>query len=113
MSAKFEWFFEEEDLAKANASTIEDEIYGTVCISTEKEKYIVDIHKEYISSRDCGFDLEVYIEAEDGGHGEWLGSINDIRSAKSLKRFKNRAEKLLEQFAIEEEEYDYEATAEG
>jgi len=103
MKIKFEWFFEEEDLAKANESTVEDDIYGWVYAETDNDKYIIDIHKEYYSASDCGFDLEVYTEAEGGGHGKWLGSIHDIRSAKVLKRFRSRAEKLLTKF-IEEEE---------
>ena len=102
-NASFEWFFEEEDLIKANGSTVEDNIFGWVYPVTEKGKYIVDIHKEYFTAKDCGFDLEVYTEMEEGGHGEWLGSIHDIRSATSLKRFKTRAEKLLKQFISEEE----------
>ena len=98
MSAKFEWFFEEEDLAK---TPIESIAHGAVCFLDEKEKYIVDIHN---GSKDCHFDLGVYIEAEDGDYGEKLGSINDIKSAKSCKGFKNHAEKLLEQFVCDEEE---------
>lgn len=103
MKIKFEWSFEETDLVQANESTVEDDIYGFVYPSTAKGNYIVDIHKEYYSASDCGFDLEVYTEVEGGGHGEWLGSIHNIRSAKVLKRFKSRAEKLLTRF-IEEEE---------
>lgn len=98
----FEWFFDDIDLKKANQSTVEDEIVGWIYPATDDAKYVVDIHKEYFSSTDCGFDLEVYTEPEKGGHGEWLGSIHDIRSATSIKRFKSRAEKLLESFIKEQ-----------
>ena len=97
----FEWFFTEQDLEKATASTVEDDIFGTVYTVNGKEKYITDIHKEYYNSGDNRFDLEVYVEHDDGSHGKWLGSIKDIKTSKSLKRFKNRAEKLLDSFIAE------------
>lgn len=99
----FEWCFEEEDFRKAQESEVEDDIYGWIYISTEKDKYVIDIHKEYYSSKDNGYDMEVYYENDDGGHGCWINSIRDIRSAVSLERFKKRAEKLITKF-IEEEE---------
>ena len=99
----FEWFFGEEDFRKAQESKVEDDIYGCVYVSTEKNKYFIDIHKEYYNSKDNGYDMEVYYENDDGGHGMWIDSIHDIRSAASLKRFKKRAEKLLSKFIIEEE----------
>jgi len=100
----FEWYFDEEDLIQANQSTVEDDIFGCVYVASNIDKYVVDIHKEYYNSKNCGFDLEIYLEAEGGGHGEWLGYIDNIRSAKSYKRFKNRAEKLIKQFIEEEEQ---------
>ncbi len=103
---KFKWFFNENDFANAQKSTIEDDIFGFIHIKTANEKYIVDIHKEYYNSKDCGYDLEVY-HMKDGGHGLWLGSLHDIKSVTSmcdpLSKFKSRAEKILTDFIIAEE----------
>lgn len=97
----FEWFFEEEDFKKAQESKVEDDIYGFITVATENEKYLIDIHKEYYNSKDNKYDIEVYYENEGGGHGSWIGYINEIKSATSLERFKERAEKLITKF-IEE-----------
>ncbi|MBR1441255.1 MAG: hypothetical protein IJ589_08530, partial [Lachnospiraceae bacterium] len=73
----FEWFFGEDDFQNAQNSAVEDDIYGWVCVNTSKSKYLVDIHKEYYNAKDNGYDLEVYREEDDGGHGLWLGSLHD------------------------------------
>ena len=100
---KFEWFFNKKDFNKAQKSQIEDDIFGWVCVQTENDKYLIDIHKEYFNSKDKGYDLEVYYETETGQHGNWLGSLHDIRSAKTLDLFKKRAERLLTTFIANEE----------
>lgn len=103
----FEWYFDEEDFANAQRFTGEDDIFGFVYVRTANEKYIVDIHKEYYNSKDCGYDLEVYYENEDGSHGLWLGSMKNIRSVTAmcdpLGKFKKRAERCLSEFISEEE----------
>ena len=99
----FEWFFNDSDFLDSKASMVEDDIFGYVCTETKKGKYLVDIHKEYYGSRDHGYDLEVYNESEDGGHGAWLGSLHGIRTSATLERFKRRAEKLLTAYIAREE----------
>ena len=93
----FEWDFDEKSLRKANESTVEDDIFGFVSVTDGNQKYLVDIHKEYYSPNDRDFDLEIFTECEEGGHGEWLGSVR-IKQADSLRYFKSRAKELLEQF---------------
>ena len=99
---KFEWFFEEDEFQNAQISTVEDDIYGFVCIQTDSDKYIVDIHKEYYNSKNNGYDLEVYRENKDGGRGIWVASLKEIKSVTSMcdpfGKFKSRAEKLLAEF---------------
>ena len=101
------WDFSDKDFCMAQDSTVEDDIFGFAYVRTANDKYIVDIHKEYYNSKNCGYDLEVYYECEDGGHGMWIGSITSIRSIAAkktpLERFKLRATKLLEEFIAEEE----------
>lgn len=98
MKYVFDWYFDQEDFNKANESRVEDDIFGAVFVSTKENKYYIDIHKEYYSSIDNGYDLEIYEDLEEGGHGYWYGSIHEIRSAVSLERFKKRAEKLIGDF---------------
>ena len=100
---KFEWFFNEEDFKESQKSTVEDDIFGNICVNTDKEKYLIDIHKEYYNTKEKGYDLEVYYENEDGSHGLWLGSLRGINSSVSLERFKKRAEKIITKFIMEEE----------
>ena len=104
---EIEWDFNDEDFRKAQCSTVEDDIFGFAYVRTANDKYIVDIHREYYNSKDCGYDLEVYYECQNGGHGTWIGSINSIRSVTAkknpLERFKIRATKLIEEFVAEEE----------
>jgi len=103
----FEWVFGEDNFAEAQHSTVEDDIFGWIYIETENNKYIVDIHKEYYNSKDCGYDLEIYYENKKGNHGLWVGNINSIKSITTmcnpLKKFKTRAEKLLTEFITKEE----------
>lgn len=100
---KFEWYFDEEQFNDAQESTVEDDIYGWVYCETDNDKYIVDVHKEYYSANDNGYDLEIYHEDNVGGHGLWLGNVNSIRSSASLERFKKRAEKKLKEYITAEE----------
>ena len=97
----FDWAdMNEEDLAKASEVTIEaeDELLGFIFLETKDKRYIIDVHYEHYNSRDRGFDLEVYHELPEGGHGEWLGSIKEIKSARDFSLFKKRTEKLLIDF---------------
>lgn len=98
---EFKWYFEEEDFQEAQASTIEDEIYGFIDVITENGSYYLDIHKEYYSSKDNGYDIEVFALNDDGSHGIWYGSIHEIKSATTFERFKKRAEKLIAKFIME------------
>lgn len=100
---KFEWFFNEEDFKESQEFTAEDDIFGNICVITDKKKYLIDIHKEYYSEKEKGYDLEIYYENEDGGHGLWLDSLRGINSSVSLERFKKRAEKIIKKFIMEEE----------
>lgn len=99
----FEWFFNEEDFKKSQESTVEDDIFGNICVATENDKYLIDIHKEYYNAKENGYDLEVYYENKEGGHGPWIGSVTDINSAVSLERFKKRAEELITEYIDYEE----------
>ena len=106
---KFNWeAFTENDLKQLNAmeSYPEDDIYGDILLESADGDYIIDIHYEYYSSKERGFDLEVYQGFKDDNfgwtHGLWFGSIHDIKSATDYKRFKNRAEKLITEFIKEE-----------
>jgi len=98
----FEWYFNEDDFANANASEVEDDIFGTVFCQTDMANYYIDIHRYYYNKRDFGYNLEIYEELEDGGHGDWYDSIQEIRSSATLQRFKNRAEKLIAKWVIGE-----------
>lgn len=103
---EFDWAFDEETLARCNEEIgeFEDEYYGDVLVIFGNDAYIVDIHYEYYSSRNKGFDLEVYKAIRDGDgwtHGQWLDNIRGIKSSKSIKRFKSRAEKLITKYLEE------------
>ena len=104
----FKWDFTEKDFMMAQDSKAEDDIFGWIYVKTEKGNYIVDIHREYYNSKDCGYDLEVYSETADGSHGLWLGSDKRIKSVsakhKPLEKFKKRAEKDLIGFIINAEQ---------
>ena len=100
----FEWHFDEEDFIKANESEVEDDIFGAIFFQTDKMKYYVDIHRYYYNKRDFGYNLDIYEELEDGGHGECFDSIWNIKSSATLERFKKRAEKLLTEWVKKEGE---------
>lgn len=105
---RFDWSgFTADDLAKVNqeAKYVEDDIYGVIFVYRENKGFIVDIHYEHYSWDQRGFDLEIY-RLNDDYHGEWLGSIKDIKSANSYRRFCVRAERLIIKFLedLEEEE---------
>lgn len=98
----FEWEFDRKAFDNAQHSTIEDDIYGWMLVTTGDEHYVVDIHREYLNSREKGYDLEVFRRASYGGHGEWCGSVRGIHSVTAkhdpLGHFKRRAEKLITAF---------------
>ncbi len=96
---KFEWWFDDLDLKKAESSKVEDDIFGSIEVTTPcGNKYIVDIHKEYFNAKEYGYDLEVYKMTEHYGHGDWLESLRGIKTAKTLKGFRTRAQRLIETY---------------
>ena len=100
---KFEWYLTEKDLIEANEeSDLEDYICGRVYIYDDDKIYLADIYHERYSYAERCFDLEVYESDEDARVGEWVGSIKDIKTATNLKRFMNRAEKLVESLITSE-----------
>ena len=100
---KFEWYLTEEELLEANKeSDVEDYICGCFYARENGKVYLVDVHHEYYSYAERCFDLEVYESDEDLKIGEWVGSIEDIKTATNLKRFMNRAEKLVESLILDD-----------
>lgn len=99
---KVKWEFDREQFDAAQASTDEDGIFGWAVVTDGDKHYVVDVHREYYGAHNRGYDLEVFREAPYGGHGDWRGSIHDIRSITAkrdpLGHFKKRAEKLLTAF---------------
>ena len=104
---KFDWTgFNEENMREANACKDEDEIFGDILLEVSNfTAYLIDIHHTYYSSRDKFFDLEVYEatgnDDEGWGHGEWLGYINDIKTATDYNRFCRKAERLIIKFLLD------------
>lgn len=80
----------------------EDDIFGWAIVTHDGKRYVVDVHRNYYSASDTGYVLEVFREARGGGHGNWRGSIREIRSVTAkhdpLGHFKKRAEKLITAF---------------
>lgn len=94
----FDWCrFTEQDLLRLNRENYlqEDDIYGFILLTLNNERYIIDVHYEYYSSRKHGFDLEVYRSNEYEQHLDWIESCRGIKSATNYKRFCTRAENLI------------------
>lgn len=93
----FDWSnFTDKDLERCNSErNKESEIYGYVFIQMGDRFYIVDIRHEYCNSKDCGFNLEIFMSNKMHLHFEWVGSIRDIKSAKNYRNFRHRAENLI------------------
>lgn len=105
----FDWAgFTEDDFIKCEAipmderKMIEDNIYGNVHAESLSYCYIADIHNYYYTSKDRGYDLEMYMKDLDmGGRTRWIGSIQVIHTARDHKSFIRRAEKLITGFIAE------------
>ena len=72
-----------------------DAIYGHILVKKGNDPYIVDVHYEYFSSSECGFDLEVFSSDQDNFHLKWIGNSHEIKSSKDYKNFCRRAEKII------------------
>ena len=100
MKFDFSWYdFSETDWLKVTGKKSEDrpedDIYGFIYLMIGTQKYIIDVHYEYYSEDEQGFDLEVYTEVQpDGGHGRWIDSIR-IYEQMEYWEFTTRAEKLI------------------
>lgn len=95
---EFDWFdFSEAEFlnAVAHGDEQEDDIYGFVSCTDGPDKFLIDIHFEHYDSRNRGFEMEIYEELPEGGHGNWYRGTRKVRSAKNYRSFVNRAEKAL------------------
>lgn len=98
MLYEFDWTdFTESTLRKINATkdSPEDEIVGFVPVKTDIGTFLVDIHYYKYSSKDKGFDLEIYKSNDMLTHMAWLDGLKDIKSATNYERFCHRAEMLI------------------
>ena len=105
MSNTFAWEFPREQFDAAQSfhdRGCEDDIFGWIVVTHDGKHYIVDVHRNYYGVHNTGYVLEVFREATYGGHGNWRGSIREIRSVTAkhdpLWHFKRRAEKLITAF---------------
>ncbi len=97
----FDWQgFSEKNYEKAitEGPLYEDTIYGIISVKHGENTYLVDIHYEKYEGEGKRFDLEVYKMNPDQSHGEWIGSIKEIRRATDYAHFKRRAMKILSEF---------------
>ena len=107
MKFDFHWSdFNETDYMKVtekdSTERPEDDIYGHICLTVGKEKYIIDVHYEFYSEDEQGFDLEVYTEVQpDGGHGVWIDGIR-IYQKMDYREFRFQAEKKVKELLEKE-----------
>lgn len=88
-------YFTEKDLKKLNNEKHADG-YGVIYLTTEKDKYIIDVEYETKEAYDRdGICLELYTTDDDYSHCEWIESIKEITTATDYKRFVTRAKKEI------------------